>query len=87
MTSSSETTGIAFEVGEGSAQMATATAIVTLAALYLAVGVVIGAAFVVAGISRVMPHAGPVTAGARILILPGCVLLWPVVLRRWIARR
>jgi hypothetical protein len=86
MTSSSETAGIAVEAGGGSAQMATATAIVTLAAFYLVVGIVVGTAFVVVGIGRVMPHAGPVTAGARILILPGCALLWPVVLRRWIAR-
>jgi hypothetical protein len=60
--------------------------IVTLAALYLAIGCVVATAFIVAGVHRVMPHAGSVTVGARLIILPGCALLWPVVLRRWVAR-
>ena len=67
-------------------EMATATAILTFAAIYLAVGIAVGVAFVTAGIGRAMPDAGPVTAGARLLILPGCALLWPLVLRRWIGR-
>jgi len=64
--------------------MAAATAILILAAAYLAIGIVVGVAFVARGIGRAMPGAGSVSAGARILILPGCALLWPVILRRWI---
>ncbi len=63
--------------------MAAATAILTLAAAYLAIGIVVGLAFVAGGIGRAMPGAGSMSAGARILILPGCALLWPVILRRW----
>jgi hypothetical protein len=67
--------------------MAVAMVIVTLVTLYLAIGCVVATAFIVAGVHRVMPHAGSVTAGARILFLPGCALLWPFVLWRWILPR
>jgi len=67
--------------------MAAATAILTLAAVYLAIGIAVGVAFVGGGIGRTMPDAGLVSPGARILILPGSALLWPVILRRWIGRR
>ena len=63
--------------------MTAATAILTLAVAYLAIGIVVGVAFVAGGIGGAMPDAGPVSAGARFLILPGCALLWPVILRRW----
>ena len=49
--------------------------------LYLAVGLMIAIAFVVAGVTRVQP--APVTLGARILLLPGALALWPIVLSRW----
>ena len=49
--------------------------------LYLAVGLMIAIAFVVAGVTRVQP--APVTLGARILLLPGALALWPIVLNRW----
>ena len=52
-------------------------------AAYALCGIVIGPAFVAAGISRVMPHA-TVTPGARLLLLPGTVALWPFVLDRWL---
>jgi hypothetical protein len=62
-----------------------ATIIIYGLALYAACGVVLALAFVVAGISRVQP--APVSLGARILILPGAVALWPYVLMRWLAAR
>jgi hypothetical protein len=48
---------------------------------YLAIGVVVGCAFVLVGVARVQP--APVTAGARILLLPGSIILWPLVALRW----
>lgn len=62
-----------------------ATIIVYGIALYAACGVVLALAFVVAGISRVQP--APVSLGARVLILPGAVALWPYVLMRWLGAR
>jgi hypothetical protein len=50
--------------------------------LYVAVGLVIGLAFVLVGVTRVQPAA--ITVGARILLLPGATALWPCVLRRWL---
>jgi hypothetical protein len=50
--------------------------------LYFAVGLLIGLAFVTFGVAQV--QAMPVTLGARILLLPGATVLWPVVLSRWL---
>ena len=51
-------------------------------ALYAAIGVAIGVAFVTVGITRVQPAR--VSLGARILIVPGAAALWPYVLARWL---
>jgi hypothetical protein len=51
-------------------------------ALYLATGVAVGLAFVTVGVTVVQP--APVTAGARVLLLPGAIALWPLVLSRWL---
>jgi hypothetical protein len=53
-------------------------------ALYTAAGVAVAAAFVMFGVTRVLPEPMPVTVGARILIFPGAVALWPYVLVRWL---
>ncbi len=50
--------------------------------LYVATGLVIGFSFVICGVTRVQP--APVTCGARILLLPGAIVFWPFVLRRWL---
>lgn len=55
---------------------------------YGAVGVVLGLAFLLWGIDRVDPSAKGAYA-FRPLLMPGLVLLWPVVAIRWavLARR
>jgi hypothetical protein len=53
-------------------------------ALYAAAGVAVAAAFVAFGVTRALPEAVPVSAGARILIFPGAAALWPYVLVRWL---
>jgi hypothetical protein len=61
-----------------------ATLIVHAVAAYLVAGLVIALSFVLWGIDRVDPAA----AGAyafRPFLLPGLILLWPVVLWRWVA--
>jgi hypothetical protein len=52
--------------------------------LYVAIGLVVGLAFVVYGVTRV--QAAPVTIGARILLLPGATALWPLVISRWFGK-
>jgi hypothetical protein len=51
-------------------------------ALYAAIGAVAAVAFVTFGVTRVQP--APMSLGARILILPGTIALWPYVVARWI---
>jgi len=49
---------------------------------YLAVGFVVAVAFVMVGAPK-LTHSS-FTLGARILLLPGSILLWPYVLLRWL---
>jgi hypothetical protein len=58
--------------------------LIDLLALYAIVGAATALAFVTFGIARVLPAGTPVTAGARVLLLPGAAILWPYVLWRWI---
>ncbi len=53
-------------------------------ALYAAAGVAVAAAFLVFGVTRVLPEPLPVTVGARMLLFPGAAALWPYVLLRWL---
>jgi hypothetical protein len=52
-----------------------------LLAAYVAIGIAVAFAFVIVGVTRVQPM--PVTLGARILLLPGAFVLWPLVVARW----
>ena len=64
--------------------MTMAQAIVVLGELYLTTGLIVGIAFLLAGLDRIDPAA----RGAysfRPLLLPGLVLLWPIVIKRWYA--
>ena len=56
-------------------------------ALYVFLGIVTGAAFVIFGVSQVLPHGATATVGARILILPGAAIFWPYVFMRWCKAR
>jgi hypothetical protein len=56
-----------------------------LLAAYAAVGIAVALAFVTVGVARVQPM--PVTVGARILLLPGAFVLWPLVAVRWLKLR
>jgi len=53
--------------------------------LYVAIGVVTAIAFVTFGVTQVTPFS--MTLGARILLLPGTIALWPYVLVRWLNSR
>jgi hypothetical protein len=52
--------------------------------LYAVAGVVIAVAFLAFGVTRVLPTPASVTLGARIVLFPGVVVLWPYVLIRWL---
>jgi hypothetical protein len=56
-------------------------------ALYALMGIVTAVLFVIFGVTQVLPYSATVTAGARILFLPGAAALWPYVLIRWLNSR
>jgi hypothetical protein len=56
-------------------------ALLCLLIAYVAVGSAVALVFVIVGVTQVQPM--PVTVGARILLLPGTFLLWPLVVVRW----
>ena len=51
--------------------------------LYVALGIVFAVAFVCVGVKRIDSQAVGAGVGFRILILPGSVAFWPLLLRRW----
>ncbi len=59
-----------------------AGAVVAVAQAYLIVGGLVAIAFLAAGLSRVDPQAR-CSYAFRPLLVPGLVLLWPLVLMRW----
>ena len=61
------------------------TVLLLALALYAAAaGCAVAVAFLVFGVTRVLPEPAPVTLGARIVLLPGTAALWPYVLIRWL---
>jgi hypothetical protein len=59
-----------------------AAAIVQCVTIWLAIGLVVGVAFLFLGIDRIDPAARGSHA-FRPLLLPGLILLWPFVALRW----
>ena len=51
--------------------------------LYAALGVVFAVVFVCVGVKRFDAQAGGTGLGFRVLIFPGSVAFWPLLLRRW----
>ena len=62
--------------------LALATWLVRLAAGYLLIGSVFSAPFVLRWASQLDPVAAHGTGGFRLLIVPGAILLWPLLARR-----
>jgi hypothetical protein len=65
-----------------------ALTLVHVATIYLAIGAIVGVAFLFAGIEKIDPAARGSYA-FRPLLLPGLTLLWPYTAARWfiLARR
>lgn len=62
-----------------------ATWIVRLCGIYLAIGLLLAIPFVVRGVGRIDPVARRGSRGFRLLILPGCIALWPLLMKRWMS--
>jgi hypothetical protein len=61
--------------------VAIAEFVLTIGALYGVAGAAVAIAFAARGVTRVLD--GSATPGARVLLLPAAVALWPLVLWRW----
>jgi hypothetical protein len=60
-----------------------AAAFLILLGLYLACGLVFAIPFVLVGVRRIDPHAKHGSWGFLLLIVPGTMALWPLLLQRW----
>jgi len=58
--------------------------LVMLVGIYAVIGLLFAIAFIAKGVARVDPVAAGAGWGFRLLILPGSVALWPLLLRRWL---
>ncbi len=63
------------------------TLLLSAVRLYLALGAAFALAFVLFGVQRIDPAARRSSIGFRVLILPGVVLLWPLLTARWLGGR
>ena len=59
------------------------TIIVTIAIIYLAIGVLFVILFLWKGITKVDEGAHGGSIGFKIIIIPGVIVFWPVLLRKW----
>ena len=53
--------------------------------VYAGIGLLFALPFVTRGVERIDPGARGATWGFRLIVLPGVVALWPILLRRWIS--
>ncbi len=61
-----------------------AAVVIELMAAYCLLGVLFAVAFVTAGVQRIDSQAKGSGLGFRMLIFPGAVAFWPLLLRRWV---
>ena len=62
--------------------MIAATFLILLGA-YLACGFLFAVPFIFRGVKKIDPHAAHGSWGFRLLIFPGTLAFWPLLLRRW----
>ena len=59
--------------------------ILLIIAVYVTAGFVFAIAFVIRGVTRIDGAAQGSGWGFRVIIFPGTILFWPVLLKKWIA--
>jgi hypothetical protein len=64
--------------------IAAVSAILTGVEVYLAIGALVAIAFLVRGAARVDDSVKGAGIFFRLLILPGLIALWPLILLRWL---
>ena len=54
--------------------------------VYLALGVLFVIPFLIKGISKADEDANGSTTGFKIIIIPGVIVFWPVLLKKWMKK-
>jgi len=60
-----------------------AAAFLILLGAYLACGLVFAIPFALIGVKKIDPRAAHGSWGFRLLVIPGTMTFWPMLLRRW----
>jgi hypothetical protein len=55
-----------------------------VAAIYLAIGFLFAIPFVIKGVNKVDEGAHGGSIGFRIIIIPGTMVFWPLLLKKWL---
>ncbi|MGH2552727.1 MAG: hypothetical protein ACRDEB_03360 [Chitinophagaceae bacterium] len=64
--------------------MIIANYILIIAAIYLALGFLFAIPFVIKGVHQVDEGAHGGSIGFRIIIIPGTMVFWPLLLKKWL---
>jgi hypothetical protein len=57
--------------------------ILSILGIYLACGLVFAISFALFGAQKIDPHAAPGSWGFRVLLIPGAMAFWPLLIWRW----
>jgi len=60
------------------------TILLIIVAVYLAAGLVFAIPFVIKGVTEIDEGAHGSTWGFRMIIIPGTIVFWPLLLKRWL---
>ena len=60
------------------------TVLLILMGIYLTCGVLFAIPFSLFGARKIDPRAFQSTWGSRLIIVPGVVALWPILIQRWL---
>jgi len=63
----------------------TLNVILTIVVVYLGCGFAFAIPFVITGANKIDEGAQGATWGFRIIIIPATIVLWPILLKKWIA--
>ncbi len=58
--------------------------ILAIAAIYLTLGFIFAIAFVTKGVTKMDEGAHGTKWGFRIIIIPGTIIFWPFLLKKWL---
>ena len=59
--------------------------LVSVLGIYLAIGLLFSIPFILKGVGKNDPAVEGSTIGFKLIIIPGVVMLWPMLIRRWMS--